>query len=56
MSTAVHAELIEAAGLSPYGSARSTIYGAPLDAEELRKTEAYWRACKYLALGMITRD
>jgi xylulose-5-phosphate/fructose-6-phosphate phosphoketolase len=24
-----------------------------LDAEELRKTDAYWRACNYLAAGMI---
>src|SRR5712692_8279232 len=39
--------------LSAYGIARSTIQGAPLNAEELRKTDAYWRACKYLALGMI---
>ena len=27
--------------------------GAPLSADELRRTEAYWRACNYLALGMI---
>src|SRR5215469_12317378 len=39
--------------LSAYGPARSTIEGAPLSAEELRQTDAYWRACKYLALGMI---
>jgi xylulose-5-phosphate/fructose-6-phosphate phosphoketolase len=39
--------------LSAYGPARSTIHGAPLSADELRKTDAYWRACKYLALGMI---
>src|SRR5271167_595588 len=39
--------------LSAYGEARSTIQGTPLSAEELRKTHAYWRACKYLALGMI---
>ena len=26
---------------------------APLSPEELRKTDAYWRACNYLALGMI---
>jgi len=25
----------------------------PLGAEELRKTHAYWRACNYLAAGMI---
>src|SRR5258705_12291199 len=39
--------------LSAYGIARSTIQGTPLSPEELRKTDAYWRACKYLALGMI---
>src|SRR5947208_13358701 len=26
---------------------------APLSAEELRKIDAYWRACNYLAAGMI---
>src|SRR5271170_7910167 len=25
----------------------------PLSPEELRKMDAYWRACKYLAAGMI---
>ena len=39
--------------LSAYGIARSTISGAPLSPSELRKTDAYWRACNYLALGMI---
>src|SRR5579872_7075127 len=39
--------------LSPYGTARSTISGTPLTAEELRRTHAYWEACNYLALGMI---
>ena len=39
--------------LSAYGKARATIQGSPLSSEELRKTDAYWRACKYLALGMI---
>src|SRR6476469_9831825 len=42
-----------ATNLSAFGVARSTIQGAPLNAEELRKTHAFWRACKYLALGMI---
>ena len=27
--------------------------GSPLSPDELRKIDAYWRACKYLALGMI---
>ncbi len=39
--------------LSAYGKARSTIQGSPLSTQELRKTNAYWRACCYLALGMI---
>jgi xylulose-5-phosphate/fructose-6-phosphate phosphoketolase len=39
--------------LSAYGTARATVSGAPLSADELRKTHAYWRACNYLALGMI---
>ncbi len=39
--------------LSAYGIARSTIAGAPLNLAELQRTDAYWRACNYLALGMI---
>jgi xylulose-5-phosphate/fructose-6-phosphate phosphoketolase len=39
--------------LSAYGLARSTISGTPLNAEELQRTHAYWRACNYLTLGMI---
>jgi xylulose-5-phosphate/fructose-6-phosphate phosphoketolase len=39
--------------LSAYGPARSTISGTPLSSEELRKIQAYWRACNYLMLGMI---
>ena len=39
--------------ITAYGAARSTVPGAPLSEEELRKTDAYWRACTYLMLGMI---
>jgi xylulose-5-phosphate/fructose-6-phosphate phosphoketolase len=39
--------------LSSYGIARSTVKGAPLSDEELRKLHAFWRATNYLALGMI---
>jgi xylulose-5-phosphate/fructose-6-phosphate phosphoketolase len=39
--------------ISSYGIARSTIRGTPLNDEEARKTHAFWRACNYLALGMI---
>ena len=52
MATAVANELVNH-DLSAYGPARSTVPGAPLSAEELRKTDAYWRACTYLMLGMI---
>src|SRR6201989_3151188 len=52
MSTALAVEKANDV-LTAYGAARSTVSGAPLNAEELRKTYAFWRACKYLALGMI---
>ena len=39
--------------LSAYGIARATISGSPLSVSELKRTDAYWRACNYLALGMI---
>jgi xylulose-5-phosphate/fructose-6-phosphate phosphoketolase len=51
MSPVADAESIKL--LSAYGPARSTISGTPLSADELRKTQAYWRACNYLTLGMI---
>ena len=36
------------------GSAKTTASGTqPLDAEELRRLNAWWRACNYLAVGMI---
>jgi len=39
--------------IKAYGKARSTVAGAPLSPEELRKTHSFWQACNYLALGMI---
>ena len=42
-----------ASGLSAFGPARSTVEGAPLTPEEVQKLHAFWRACNYLALGMI---
>jgi len=39
--------------LSAEGIARSTVAGAPLSPDELSSIDTYWRACKYLALGMI---
>ena len=49
----VAADTKPASDLSAYGQARSTVSGSPLSAEDLRRTHAYWRACNYLALGMI---
>src|SRR5262245_5726956 len=43
----------EASKLSAFGVARSTVQGAQLGDEEARQTHAFWRACNYLALGMI---
>ena len=40
-------------GISPLGYSHSTITGAPLSTEEYRGIDAFWRACNYLALGMI---
>src|ERR1700741_3784911 len=39
--------------ISAYGTARSTVQGTPLSPDELKKINAYWRACNYLSLGMI---
>ena len=39
--------------ITAYGEARSTVSGTPLTPDQLRKTDAYWRACNYLSLGMI---
>lgn len=36
-----------------YGKAKSTVGGTPLNPEEEKKIHAYWRACNYVALGMI---
>ncbi len=46
-------QLEKAAELSAFGPARSTVEGSPLKEEELKKVHAYWRACNYLAAGMI---
>lgn len=39
--------------LSAFGPARASVPGAPLTAEEADNLNAFWRACDYLALGMI---
>ena len=38
--------------ISAFGKARATVPVPPLGADELRKIDAFWRACNYLALGM----
>ncbi|MCU0566226.1 MAG: phosphoketolase family protein [Oculatellaceae cyanobacterium Prado106] len=43
----------EIPSVSAFGIARSTVKGAPLEAEELRKMHAFWQAANYLAVGMI---
>ena len=53
MSTTAMAEPHPPLNLSAFGKARSTVSGSPLSAEELRKTNAFWRACNYLILGML---
>src|SRR5260370_30257440 len=50
IDASLSAETLE---LSPYAPTRSTMTAKPLNNEELRKTEVYWRACNYLSLGMI---
>src|SRR3974390_2098091 len=44
----------ETTSIHAYGPARSTVSGSPLSANELRKTEIYWRTFNYLSLGMIS--
>ncbi|KAA8642040.1 hypothetical protein EYZ11_012466 [Aspergillus tanneri] len=39
--------------ISAYGAARSTVEDTPLSTEEVRKTNAYFRASLYLCLGML---
>ena len=50
---AIRDEIGTEESISAYGKARSTVKGAPLSPEELDKTDAYWRACLYLCLGML---
>src|SRR5208282_1198435 len=53
MTTKLLVEEPASPSLNAYGTARSTVQGTALTPEEVRKTHAYWRACNYLALGMI---
>lgn len=43
----------EAETISPFGRARSTVSGQPLSSDELKQMDSYWKACCYLAAGMI---
>ena len=43
----------EGENLSAYGPVRATVQGTPLAPDELRTTDAYWRASLYLCLGML---
>jgi xylulose-5-phosphate/fructose-6-phosphate phosphoketolase len=38
--------------ISAFGKARSTVSGSPLKADDLKKIDAFWRACDYLGVGM----
>jgi acetate kinase len=56
MESTIEVEAPRAAdGLAPseFGRARATVRGAPLSPDELEQVHAFWRACNYLALGMI---
>ena len=53
MTTTIRVESEGIKALSAYGKARATVQGTPLSAEELRKTDAFWRACTYVILGML---
>ena len=53
MTPVIETEQPVSASLSAYGKARSTVMGSPLTPDELKKTDAYWRACNYLTLEMI---
>ena len=53
MTPVIETEQTSSDSLSAYGAARSTVSGSPLSSSELRRIDAYWRACNYLALGMI---
>jgi xylulose-5-phosphate/fructose-6-phosphate phosphoketolase len=54
VTVTVKAPVLEgSSALSPFGPARSTVQGSPLAPEELRRIDAFWRACNYIALGMI---
>jgi xylulose-5-phosphate/fructose-6-phosphate phosphoketolase len=47
------AEVNPNSSIIAYGKARATVKEAPLNVEELSKIHAFWRACNYLAAGMI---
>jgi hypothetical protein len=46
MTPVVETEEPLSLSLSAYGIARSTVQGSPLSLEDLRNTDAYWRALR----------
>ena len=50
---AVTKEINADGAISAYGTARSTVKGAPLSPGELEQIDAYWRASLYLCVGML---
>jgi xylulose-5-phosphate/fructose-6-phosphate phosphoketolase len=44
---------IEPVAARAFGPAQSSINGSPLSPEALARTDGFWRACNYLAAGMI---
>jgi xylulose-5-phosphate/fructose-6-phosphate phosphoketolase len=50
---AVAKEIREVGAISAYGTARSTVKGAPLSPDEVDQIDAYWRASLYLCVGML---
>jgi xylulose-5-phosphate/fructose-6-phosphate phosphoketolase len=53
MAPAAEVNGVAVESISAYGTARSTVSDKPLNSEEVRKIEAYFRASMYLCLGMI---
>ncbi|MBU2856289.1 phosphoketolase family protein [Acidithiobacillus ferrooxidans] len=51
--TMEHDAACEGESISAYGTARATVEDQPLNPDDLRKIDAYWRASLYLCLGML---
>jgi xylulose-5-phosphate/fructose-6-phosphate phosphoketolase len=53
MAPVVNGGDVKVKSISPYGPARTTVYGRPLTEDEVRKTQDYFQASLYLCLGML---